>query len=92
MGYGVAVFLVCQTGQKIRDEVWVLLNTNVKGKYLRTSVVLLQTCDIQDAVYASKWYIIDPKLAQDMKLILLRCQKPVFMEAVPFGIFNYNLS
>ncbi|XP_050301306.1 uncharacterized protein LOC126739593 [Anthonomus grandis grandis] len=69
MGYMVAVFLVCQTGQKISDE----------------------TYDIQDSVYESAWFEVNPQLAKDSQLILLRSQKPISMEAVPFGIFNYNL-
>nr|WJJ63301.1 odorant receptor 1 [Pachyrhinus yasumatsui] len=69
MGYGVAVFLICQAGQKVRDE----------------------TYDIQDAVYASNWYEVNPKLAKDTQLIMLRCQKPICLETVPFGFFNYNL-
>ncbi|XP_060534886.1 odorant receptor 47b-like isoform X2 [Cylas formicarius] len=49
------------------------------------------TYGIQDAVYDSKWHEADPKVAMDLKLILMRCQKPVYMDAVPFGVFNYNL-
>ncbi|XP_019762286.1 odorant receptor 85b [Dendroctonus ponderosae] len=69
IGYAMAVFLVCQNGQKIRD----------------------QTYDIQDAVYKARWYDNITSTTKDSQLIMLRCQKPLCMDAIPFGIFNFSL-
>nr|QXE93261.1 odorant receptor 35 [Eucryptorrhynchus brandti] len=69
VGYGSAIFLVCQIGQTVQDE----------------------TYNIREAVYVSKWYAIDPKIGKDVKFVLMRCQKPIYMNAIPLGVFSYSL-
>ncbi|KAJ8917513.1 hypothetical protein NQ315_005562 [Exocentrus adspersus] len=52
---------------------------------------LLTTISVANAVYSSKWYETDSKTMRDVQIIMMRCQKPIYFEAVPFGSFNYAL-
>ncbi|KAG5863487.1 hypothetical protein JTB14_015155 [Gonioctena quinquepunctata] len=45
---------------------------------------------IGEAVYASKWYLSEPKMVRDVKFILLRCQKPFELNAFLFGTFSFT--
>ncbi|XP_050301621.1 odorant receptor 65a-like [Anthonomus grandis grandis] len=49
-----------------------------------------ESYNIQDAFLDSKWYTASPKLLKDIKFVILRCQKPLYLQAVPFGTFNFN--
>ncbi|KAG5871576.1 hypothetical protein JTB14_015279 [Gonioctena quinquepunctata] len=44
---------------------------------------------IGEVVYASKWYLNQPKMVRDVKFILSRCQKPIELNAFLFGTFGY---
>ncbi|CAG9770651.1 unnamed protein product [Ceutorhynchus assimilis] len=48
-----------------------------------------ETYNIQDAINESDWFK-DPILVKDLQLVLLRCQKPIYMESVLLGAFNYS--
>ncbi|CAG9764411.1 unnamed protein product [Ceutorhynchus assimilis] len=49
------------------------------------------TYSVKDRAYSCKWYLNDPKLAKDLQLVILRSQKPVYMESIPFGNFSYSI-
>ncbi|CAH1176464.1 unnamed protein product [Phaedon cochleariae] len=43
------------------------------------------------AISESQWYITDGETKKDIVFILLRSQKPIYLEAAPIGILNYAL-
>ncbi|CAG9823830.1 unnamed protein product [Phaedon cochleariae] len=47
-----------------------------------------ETVSVGAAISESKWYMADLETQRDITLILLRTQKPISLEAVPFGIVN----
>ncbi|XP_050301531.1 uncharacterized protein LOC126739766 [Anthonomus grandis grandis] len=51
-----------------------------------------QCYNIQDALADSRWYKSDKKLLKTVQIIIMRCQKRIFLECnFPGGAYNYNL-
>ncbi|KAJ8939436.1 hypothetical protein NQ318_010620 [Aromia moschata] len=50
-----------------------------------------ETSTIGLALYKSKWYEGHAKIMKDVLLVLLKCEKPAIMEAVPLGTLDYPL-
>ncbi|XP_076271728.1 uncharacterized protein LOC143203450 isoform X2 [Rhynchophorus ferrugineus] len=50
-----------------------------------------ETCDIQDALYEAKWVGSNKDIIKDLKFIMLRCQAPTHLRAIPLGTFDYSL-
>ncbi|CAG9766155.1 unnamed protein product [Ceutorhynchus assimilis] len=48
-----------------------------------------ETYNIQDSINESKWDD-DLNLAKDLNIVLMRCQKPLYLQSSPTGIFNYQ--
>ncbi|XP_030746991.1 uncharacterized protein LOC115875627 [Sitophilus oryzae] len=52
---------------------------------------LIKTLDIRDTIYEGKWYMCDERVKSWMPFVLLRCQKPMSLDALPLGSANYPL-
>ncbi|XP_076274670.1 odorant receptor 49b-like isoform X2 [Rhynchophorus ferrugineus] len=50
-----------------------------------------ETYNIQDALYESNWIKADKEMVKDIQFIILRCQKPAILKAIPVGTFDYGV-
>ncbi|KAJ8920175.1 hypothetical protein NQ315_011836 [Exocentrus adspersus] len=48
-----------------------------------------ESVSIGDAIYKSDWLTLNKDLERDLVLVLMRCQKPVFLRSGPFGYMSY---
>ncbi|XP_018567969.1 odorant receptor Or2-like [Anoplophora glabripennis] len=58
----------------------------ISGQRLRD-----QSLSIGDAICRSNWLDLNKELQKDLVLVLLRCQKPIFLNAGPFGYMTYAM-
>ncbi|KAG5866947.1 hypothetical protein JTB14_026250 [Gonioctena quinquepunctata] len=49
------------------------------------------TLSVSEAVYKMEWYSTDIQTMKDILFILMRSQKPMYLDALPLGILNYTL-
>ncbi|KAF7265516.1 hypothetical protein GWI33_021089 [Rhynchophorus ferrugineus] len=54
-------------------------------------IIKNKTYDIQDALYESKWIDVDREMARDVQFVILRCQTPAVLKAIPLGTFDYSV-
>ncbi|XP_072397501.1 uncharacterized protein [Diabrotica undecimpunctata] len=46
---------------------------------------------LREDIYSSDWYLATPSVQKDVGFILFRCQKPLYLSALPLGTINYAL-
>ncbi|KAJ8961298.1 hypothetical protein NQ318_008984 [Aromia moschata] len=87
-----ALFWICYAGQRILDEIrQILLSAEATILCPLLMVCLFQTSSVGDAIYDSKWYEADPKLAQYVILIIRRSQRPATLRALPLGSLDFPM-
>ncbi|KAG5883721.1 hypothetical protein JTB14_024222 [Gonioctena quinquepunctata] len=45
--------------------------------------------DVGNVIYSVEWYDLDIDLQMDLKMVIMRSQKPLFLKAGPFGPMTY---
>ncbi|XP_050515123.1 odorant receptor 47b-like [Diabrotica virgifera virgifera] len=46
------------------------------------------TYELRENICNSDWYLATPSVQKDICFILLRCQKPLYLKALPLGTIN----
>ncbi|XP_050513941.1 odorant receptor 47b-like [Diabrotica virgifera virgifera] len=49
------------------------------------------TFSLREDICTSDWHLASPSVQKDVGFILLRCQQPLYLSALPLGAINYGL-
>nr|XP_023030161.1 odorant receptor 4-like isoform X1 [Leptinotarsa decemlineata] len=52
--------------------------------------LLEASMSVGNAIYTVEWYNLENDLQKDLRVVMMRCQKPMYLRAGPFGPMTYS--